>query len=862
VFLVSTAFKIGAEFGLAASQGIEQAESENEMAYARLAAGGIRDMFGVDVPESAFRHRAGRLDRERLNFAIGNSALAGMFGAEGVTRGVGLAPDDAPAKKFAGFMMQFATEGWLSGWIAELSSFGALETFGELDDIVSESMGLGRLSRMAFRPYVDINIATPLEWKLNKLYRPRLLGASDAVRQFQRGRWTRAQLLEELARQGYSDDRIEGLINGSTKFVDVSRLSFLVRAQFWTATQAVNHLVEQGYTREVATTLMAIEAEEPHDRLRQRIAEAAMQAFIRRDIDAAALRRLLDIAQLDPELRRSMMAASETLRALNTKDLSEGDAEQAVKRGIWTLVQFRSHLWKLGYADEDIRTRELLLLDEIGDAASAEKKRKELEAERAADRARRQAEALERRAEVERRRELAGVSRSDVERAYVRGLISIEDYRRRLAREGVSVADQELLLELIGAERADYIAAQAKRAEAEASARQRRLSLSAIEEAVRRGILTLDDYRSSVESFGFGARDQEILVRLLESGIEDELEERRRKAQVAEELKRKQVSLADVERAVVLGIKTIADYRAFLVASGYSVVDAALLTNVLTRDVLLRREAERKRTEAEAEARVKRIGLAELRQAVRRGIRTIDDYRAVLRDAGIVPEDQGTLVALLEAEIADDRAAAAKRAETEARLAKRKLTLGDMERAVRLGVLTLDQYRAYLRREKVVSDDQEVLISILREELRQAAEAKALRSQREADARARGPALAEIRQAVLRGLAPAQQYADAVRDARFSPEDQRILMLLLFDEIKQSEAARLRRAALDAARSTRELSRADMERAVKEGIKGFREYIDFLAASGYSEEDQAILQELLVIEMEKPPRPAGRAPTA
>jgi hypothetical protein len=54
-------------------------------------------------------------------------------------------------------------------------------------------------------------------WHVNKLYRPELLSTALAVRQFTRGKWTREQLDEELARQGWSADRVDALIHDGTQ---------------------------------------------------------------------------------------------------------------------------------------------------------------------------------------------------------------------------------------------------------------------------------------------------------------------------------------------------------------------------------------------------------------------------------------------------------------------------------------------------------------------------------------------------------------------------------------------------------------------------------------------------------------------
>jgi hypothetical protein len=65
---------------------------------------------------------------------------------------------------------------------------------------------------------------------MNKLHRPTLLGAGTLAKQIARHPEKKEQWIEDLRREGYSEDRIEALLNEQAKFHSVSDVYRLTRA--------------------------------------------------------------------------------------------------------------------------------------------------------------------------------------------------------------------------------------------------------------------------------------------------------------------------------------------------------------------------------------------------------------------------------------------------------------------------------------------------------------------------------------------------------------------------------------------------------------------------------------------------------
>src|SRR2546425_4922434 len=94
-----------------------------------------------------------------------------------------LEPSEEPAQDFLGVLAHIITHCWAEGIILEqidsYSTYGGhIEAIATLAKDLVAGMGLSRLARVALRPLAQTMIATPLEWKVHKEFRPTLLGAS------------------------------------------------------------------------------------------------------------------------------------------------------------------------------------------------------------------------------------------------------------------------------------------------------------------------------------------------------------------------------------------------------------------------------------------------------------------------------------------------------------------------------------------------------------------------------------------------------------------------------------------------------------------------------------------------------------
>jgi hypothetical protein len=370
-----------------------------------------------------------------------------------------------------------------------------------------------------------------------------------------------------------------------------------------------------------------------------------------------------------------------------------------------------------------------------------------------------------------------------------------------------------------------------------------KLAIATLERAVKLGALTIDQYRGALLERGFRIDDVDLMIRLLEKDIADDVEARRRRDAAAAKVAAQGLSLAQEERAVREGILSIDDYRRFLIQQKFSTTDVATLVALLQRELADDLVAKQRRAAADARLAIAEISLADEERSVRAGLRSVDDYRAFLVDHKFSADDVAVLAALLEQEIADDAAAAATHADVDGQLAAKSLSLGQVEQAVVAGVLGLDQYRAFLERQGLSSADAAVLVALLTPRVETARAALGRRGQLEAQAGGRGVSLSDARKAVVAGVSSLEHYALVLETSGYGLADRQLLVDLLAVELAQTAAARAKRDAAAGILLERNFSIAAAEDRVKSGARS-------LAESGIAPEDVPTLVALLRAQLE------------
>jgi hypothetical protein len=255
-----------------------------------------------------------------------------------------------------------------------------------------------------------------------------------------------------------------------------------------------------------------------------------------------------------------------------------------------------------------------------------------------------------------------GVSLPQLEQEVIAGIRPISDYSAALLKLNYQMDDRIDLTQLLQLKVDQAKTTQAKRDAAAAALSKRGISLADAERAVKLGIVPISVYQSLLSSLHYTPDAINVLSNSLIAQMAAT-----RKAQTAATaagtaLAPKSISLSDLEKAVVAGIKPIGDYTAALIAAKYPKADADTLTQLVQLKVDQAAAAAARHADAVGAATKKGISLAAEEAAVVAGDRTMDDYDALLTALEYDDVDRATLEQLLQAKVdakaAKDAAAA------------------------------------------------------------------------------------------------------------------------------------------------------------------------------------------------------------
>lgn len=790
VAIVGVVVRMAGQIGAFLGTIILKAENENQDTFNELARVAILDMFNVDVNINAQRGQGGNTAAAD---AIGGAliqAFSGQARGGGAISEGGLVPTDEPAKSFLSAMAQMSLENWLTGMLGELVTLGVLREFGDLDDTLSHVLGLGRASAAVHGPLVRHLIVEPLEWKVNKEHRPSLLSPSTVARQWARGKWDWPDVEEELARQGWTEERIDAIINEARRFISIDDVGRIAHRVDTATFDPKAYLADMGYGQADADAVLLAQSIARLDQRESQLANVLVSALVAGDITPDRFVAEIDKLRLPQEDADHYKRLAELRVDVALTPLADGDARQAVKENIQTFAWYRDYLARRGFDQNGIDTKELLLRREIDAKASAD----ELRAQQAADRAAAKAESDAARAArvAEKARTDALPAYSDVRRAFVRGLVPLDRLQQAIvdAHPGIAAPDAAALVADAQRDAATYQEQQAAHAAALARDTDPALPLATLERSVLDGITSIDAYDRELARRNYSEDNRRILVALLQGRIADQAAAAAAKAAADARAKARGVSLADMERAVRLGLRTPADLATLLDQVQTPDVEKGLILDLLKSDMQRDADAKTKRDAADAAAKAKAINLPLRRRAVLAGVRSRDDYVQDLIDAGVSLENRTLELQLLDVEIGDAAAAAARRAQIEAdRAAKEQaaaeptLTLAQTEHAVKLGVLTPDDLRQFLLTRGYDAADVETLVaSVVAEipDLRTADQATAADTK---TASSKGIDLPSLERAVVRGVRSVDDYAAELRRVGFDADAVQLRSQLLREKV-------------------------------------------------------------------------------
>jgi hypothetical protein len=819
---------------------------------ATMAAPVLSGLFGAQVDESQLRSRLRAGEGNAGAQAIMDGFIKAIVGDTPAE----ILPGDEGARRIAAAAVQASLESTFNAVVPEIISdifpegVGHFTALTELPENIIRSLGVSRLVRQALRPIVQTCCTTPATWHMNKLHRPTLLGAGTLARQIARHPEKKEQWIEDLRREGYSEERIEALLNEQAKFHSVSDVYRLTRAGAWEETAALQHLADQGYAEDVAATEFQLEKLKAIESFDRAMASAAVDAFADGRIDEGTLGGFCSGVTITAQEKAQYVELAHARRICGRRGITPSEAAAAVEAGVLSFIDYRRALERDGRDDNAVTVLELMLRAKLDKQKDAATHAAELAAERAAEKKAAHDAALQKQAAHE--AALAAAARgkaSDLEQAAIRGLIPIE----RVAEVWAQDFDAEtvgILVALLEDKRAAYVAQQAARDKVAQKAEGRGVDVGALDAAVLSGVLTLDEYRRRLAQLLFSPADVELLAATLvaKMAARDDAKAAHDAAVAAGKVKH--VDVATLEILVRRGHRTMADFDAALQALGFDDGARAALRERLQIQIDDDTAARIERERAEAALHAKGLSWEQTRRAVLLGLRTVDQAAAFLVTNGFTADAQQVLLSELRADLEEAEAARRRRDASPERVDAREAPIGDVARAARLGLIPIQVYLDRLTRDGWTAEAVALETDLLVTEIAQTQAARDKRDALDAAATDRGLSLDQTARAVMGHKAPIEAYTAAARLAGYSDDAAATLTALLGDELAAADAAAARRTTIAGELTARSLSLAQLEAGVLAGERSLDAYEATVRSYGYAEDDAALLAGLVARKLE------------
>lgn len=275
------------------------------------------------------------------------------------------------AARFSGLAINFGTATGIIATIGGLVPEVHLDEIREIGEQVAKNLGLGRLQRLALAPIVQILLAEPYKWFINELARPTQFGLGEVVNPFSGAVMPAELIWRDLARAGYSDDKIQAVLELHRKKLSEADLSTLFSAGHIDQPTLQKSIQRLGYSLEDAQQKAEVDRLDKVRPYFDELRSAAVSAYADRHIERDELQGIVNGLPLSTEEKAYIMLAADYKRKVPTKHLTLAELNSALGQGIIDLQEYFDHLTLQGYSDDD---QSILLLLELAKLDLAKQK--------------------------------------------------------------------------------------------------------------------------------------------------------------------------------------------------------------------------------------------------------------------------------------------------------------------------------------------------------------------------------------------------------------------------------------------------------------------------------------------------------
>lgn len=343
---------------------VTAAQGAGNASFYNLAAAALTDLTGVNFSADKLKSAAfgggplagvQALGGDLFNLLQGEFAPAGTIDPD---QGI------AAAKAFLGFLLNFSVrQGNVEFALSMLpESFRIGDGARAYGEQMAKNVGLGRLGRAALRPLVQTTIADPLQWKLNMLYRPKMLAEAQMIKRFFRDPTTKDAMTLQLQKLGYPDATISDLIADAQALLSDPDL---IKWAFHFGN--TNSSIGGQPTQDILTLLQqrgysATDAQKLIDATRPVLKETEIAALlVHGNIDQGTALSYMGKLGYDPATAQLSLTAH-SFAHTHAPHIGLGELIRLYEEQLLDILDFQNRLTLLGYSPDDVQLIQLDVL--------------------------------------------------------------------------------------------------------------------------------------------------------------------------------------------------------------------------------------------------------------------------------------------------------------------------------------------------------------------------------------------------------------------------------------------------------------------------------------------------------------------
>jgi len=269
------------------------------------------------------------------------------------------------AARFSGLAINFGTATGIIATLGGLAPFVHLDEIREIGEDVAKNLGLGRLQRLALAPIVKLLLADPYQWFISEFARPKQLTAGDVVNPFSGNVMDASLIWRDLAREGYSDDKIQALLDLHRKKPGEAELLTLFEGGHIDDQSFQDELKHLGYNDAGAGRKFEADHLKAQRPFQDEVRAAAVTAYTEGHIDRGELESIVGSMPLSADEKALVLLGADYKKKVPSKHLTLAELDTAYDQGIIDLTEWRDHLTNLGYSDDDQSILLLLMLNKL-----------------------------------------------------------------------------------------------------------------------------------------------------------------------------------------------------------------------------------------------------------------------------------------------------------------------------------------------------------------------------------------------------------------------------------------------------------------------------------------------------------------